>query len=149
MSRTGAVAIEAASRISASEIRSCHRASSSSVIGQFVILSDFQKETNTELRSPDCRLATAKTLRSPQAPQWLGSTAHVSFYVGLRGPPLALRFRHRSSGEVEERLIGNRHAAIWLADTFLGFAHSQHTAAEEERLAAIVCRMPLPAGVLP
>ena len=121
-----------------------------SLLHQFVVQTDLEAEQNADLRAPDCRLLTgaAAALRDGRAAttvSWLRSAAHVAFYVNVRGKPISLRWRHRSSGELEERILEPRHCAVWLGDALDEKLHEGTSSVPASSAqAAIVCRALLP-----
>ena len=112
---------------------------------QLVAGSPIEHEKNQLLREPTCTLHAREALSGRGAMQQartLGA-AHVLVHVAGRTPRLALR--HPASGEEEERVLEERHAAFWVGDALEGAWLTGMEGGEEEEAALLVhCAAPMP-----
>ena len=115
-----------------------------SLCGQFVWIKDLaDRAANSALRDPRCTLHSAASLSRQLAN--LQREGYVHILLTLRGPAPTLSLMHRSSGEVEDRMVPLHRAAVWVNSALSRLQVATQAGNEAASGGAfVVCAAPLP-----
>ena len=66
-------------------------------------------------------------------------SASTDLVLNVQGPPVDVHLRHSASGEMEQRQLAPRHAALWVGDAFEGLTRAAEGAQASDAL--LLCRV--------